>query len=177
MSSKRHLKKVSRSAISMGEIMRGSKKMLPHAIMAPSGMDIPDFYNNDTEEALVDKILWVQEQFHLSDQFFSKLLRVHEGIFREWKTRDQKTLTTYQRRCLREFWVAMTHILSHLNFRRELVQALLEFESDDNIAATPSAFTPPWIGTSLKSYLESSGINGVGEVTSWVQGLRYASSF
>jgi hypothetical protein len=139
-------------------------------------MDIPTFYNNDAEEALVDKMVWVQEQFGLSDQFFSNLLGVHEKIFREWKARDQ-VLTTYQRKCLREFWVAMTHILSFLNFRRDLVQTMLEFENDDNIGPTPTPFTPPWVGTSLKSYLESNGIAGIGEVTSWVQGLRYASTF
>jgi hypothetical protein len=155
--------------------MKRFKKMSSHAAASP-GVIVPAFYDNDTEETLIQKIIWAQDQLGFSDQFFSNLLGVREEIFREWKVRDQ-SLTKYQLRCLREFWVAISHMLSFLNFRQELVQQMLEFESHSRVGSISSPFTPPWVGTSLKSYLEGNGITGIEEVVSWVQGLRYASSF
>jgi hypothetical protein len=41
----------------------------------------------------------------------------------------------------------------------------------------PTALTPPWLGTSLKTYIESQGIRGVKEVDWWVQSIRWSDSF
>lgn len=138
-------------------------------------MHIPAFYNADSVETLPLKIKWLQQEFGLTDSFFANLLRVREDLFNEWKEGGH-TLTVRQLDCLRKFWTSVTHILSFLNYQKDLVQVMLEFE-DKTFVGSRSAFTPPWVGSSLKEFLEHAGVEGVEQVNDWIQSMTFASSF
>jgi hypothetical protein len=154
----------------------GCKKMLPHHDTLSRSMNIPDFYNRDTNEALTLKIQWLQSELGFSDSFFSRLLGIREELFQEWKY-DHNVLATYQVTYLKKFWLVITHILSFLNYQHDLVQKMLEYEDRNGAEPSTSPFAPPWTGMALKAYLERNGIEGIERVNDWVQSIRFASSF
>jgi hypothetical protein len=149
--------------------------MTPHAAKSRI-MEIPAFYTTDTVEALRLKISWLQQEFDLPDSFFSNLLSVREELFSEWKN-ERDTLVVRQMDCLRKFWIATTHILSFLNYQKDLILRMLEYEDKTFVGPSSSAFAPPWVGTSLRTFLERTGIEGVEQVNDWIQSMRFASSY
>lgn len=155
-----------------------SQSMTPHAATSRI-MNIPAFYADDTLEALRLKVKWLQQEFDLPDSFFSNVLRVREELFSDWKDEGStlSTLTVYQLACLKKLWLAVTHILSFLNYQQDLVRQMLEHEDKAFSGPRTSASAPPWIGTSLKEFLERTGIEGIEQVDDWIQSVRFASSF
>ena len=95
----------------------------------PRNKSIPPFYNIDTREALRLQIQWLQNEFGLSDSFFSALIDTREELFREWR-QEHDTLKMRQLECLKQFWLVFTHILSFLNYQPDLVQKMLEKRFD-----------------------------------------------
>ena len=132
---------------------------------------IPDVYGQADALSTVE---WLQEHLSFSDEYLAELIGARQELFAQWKKGGQ-TLTSSQVRKLKKLSTAMTRLLSYLNFRRDLMMQILEFDSDGaHIRRT--SFTPPWLGTSLKDYLLHHGGRGIDAVDSWVQSMRSANS-
>lgn len=132
------------------------------------------FFQDDTESALISQVQWLQKELGVSDQFFAKLLKVEERTFFRWKTKDG-TLPQKAQNHLKEFWRVILHILSFLNFDLNRVHVMLDHR-DDSRVKIETPFTPPWIGTSMRAYMETNGPASIQKVDLWVQALRFADS-
>ncbi len=139
-------------------------------------MTFASFFHSDTEGDLIDQVEWVEEKLGLSDSFFSRMLQIEEDLFLDWRT-GEGTISSDKQACLREFWQAITHILSFLNYDLDSVLSMLEHTNNDKIGAIRSVFTPPWAGESMKAYLEAHGLEGVRKVSEWLQSVRFADSY
>jgi len=135
-------------------------------------MIVKSFFQNDTESALISQVQWLQNEVGLSDQFFSHLLNVEEDAFCTWRA-GKGVLSEEQQHTLKEFWQTMLHLLSFLNFDLNRLSVMLEHVDDTKTYAIKLPFAQPWIGTSLKAYLELQGTAGIRKVNQWVQSLRF----
>jgi len=131
-------------------------------------MIIPDF-DIEADESPVTGISWLQTNLSLSDDFFAKVAAVEETDFSKWKQGDL-VLEDSKIEGLKALSSALTHMLSFLNFRHDLMITLFEFKSEES-KRTP--LTPPWAGNSLKQYLQTHGVKGVEKVDLWVQRMRW----
>jgi len=139
-------------------------------------MQVAPFFQEDTEAALMHQVEWLQKYAQLSDQFFLNLLRVDERLFSHWRIGDED-LSEDVRGHLREFWQMTLHILSFVNFDLRLLKMMLEHSVDAKVGAVSSAFDPPWLGTSLRAYLETNGIAGARKANQWVQTMRFGDPY
>ena len=137
-------------------------------------MQVESFFQEETDTALVHQVDWLQKHAKLSDQFFVNLLNVDERSFSRWRIGDE-ALSESLREHLREFWQMTLHLLSFVNFDLRLLNMMVEHSSDATAEAARSAFDPPWLGTSLRAYLETYGIAGTRKVNQWVQTMRFGN--
>ena len=135
---------------------------------------IPEDYIS-IDETPLRSVNWFQEHLNLSNRYVSNVINVDEDVFSEWKN-EHSTLTTSQIQNLKVFSITLTHLLSYLNFRHDLMMNILE-TSSESPQHEPTPLTPPWLGTSLKSYMETEGMRGVDQVDRWVQALRRSDPF
>jgi len=144
-------------------------------------MTFSSFFQGDSEADLIEQVEWVEEKLGLSDSFFSKMLEVEEDLFANWRigngTIPNGTIPVDKQDCLREFWQAITHILSFLNYDLTGVLTMLEHKSNSEVGSVKLATAPPWTGSSLKTYLETHGLRGIQTVSAWMQSVRFADSF
>jgi hypothetical protein len=137
-------------------------------------IEAASFFLQDTESALIHQVQWVQKHARLSDQFFLNVLDVDERTFFHWRTGDEEFPEDLQER-LKEVWEMTRHILSFVDFESELLRMMFEEPLETKAGPTISPFTPPWLGTSLKAYLEASGMAGIRAVNRWVQTMRFGN--
>jgi hypothetical protein len=139
-------------------------------------MQVAPFFQEDTETALMHQVEWLQKHAQLSDQFFLNLLRVDERILSRWRIGDGALSEDLQGH-LKEFWQMTLHILSFVNFELRLLKMMLEQSLDAKGGSASSSFDPPWLGTSLRAYLETNGIAGARKVNQWVQTMRFGDPY
>jgi hypothetical protein len=139
-------------------------------------MTFAPFFHSEAEPDLVSQVAWAEDELGLSDAFFSRLLEVDEGTFSDWRL-GTGAISKDKRDDLGEFWDVVRHMLSFLNHNIGLLHIMLDYVDDSNNGAVRLPFSPPWIGTSLRTYLERTGSEGVQAVSHWVQALRFADSY
>jgi hypothetical protein len=137
---------------------------------------IPDFFQDDSEEALRSQVEWQAEHLGLHDDFFTKLLREDSRTFSGWR-RDRDALSRSKENVLRDWWQAILHLLSFQNFDEEKVRALLEQTASRRPRAEPSVFSPPWSESSLKEYLQRRGPDAIEQVNRWVESFRFGDPY
>jgi hypothetical protein len=137
---------------------------------------VPDFFQDDSEEALRSQVEWAGQQLGLGDDFFFRLLREDPRVFSAWRERAT-SLDLDKEGVLRDWWQTVLHLLSLQNFDPEQVRALLEKNAPAMPDAMRSAFSPPWSGSSLKEYLEDHGADALREVDMWVESFRFGDPY
>jgi hypothetical protein len=146
-------------------------------IMPKEGVEpMPPLFLDDTEDALIAQVNWLRENLRVPDRFFANLLNTNEQTVRQWRARKGK-LAAVQQGHLRELWQMMLHILSFLNFDVTRARTMLNHKSQRVKSFIRLPFDPPWLGTSLKAYLEHTGATGVREVDRWIQTVRFGNSY
>ncbi len=137
---------------------------------------IPDFFQDESEEALRSQVEWQSGHLGLEDSFFARLLREDPRIFSGWR-RDADALTRGKEDVLRDWWQTVLHLLSFQSFDEEKVRALLEQTAPTHLRAEPSVFSPAWSTSSLKEYLENLGPEAIAEVNRWVESFRFGDPY
>jgi DNA-binding transcriptional regulator YiaG len=135
---------------------------------------VPEF-SASVENSTSNTIKWLQDHLNLSDEYIASLIKVRREILSEWKN-GNSSLTSSQIRDLETFSSTLLRVLSFLNFRRDLMMKFLEFHGE-HTQQRSGVLSPPWLGTSLKTYMMTHGVRGIKEVDSWVQAMRLADSF
>jgi hypothetical protein len=69
------------------------------------------------------------------------------------------------------------HLLSFVNFDLGLLKMMVEHSIDTKTGSVGSAYDPPWVGASLRAYLETNGIAGTRKVNKWVQTMRFGDPY
>ena len=137
---------------------------------------VPDFFQEETADALRAQVDWLVHEVGIDSAFFEKLLGADEVTFSRWRAADA-SLPPDGEETLRDLWRAVLHLLSFLNFDQVRVRDLFQQTMPSSPPGRESALTPPWSGTSLKGYLERAGADGIGKVADWVTGLRFGDPY
>jgi len=140
-------------------------------------MTVESFFQNNTREALIEQVAWLQKELEVSDEFFLHTLRVDAKTFHSWRTQHEP-LPKHAEEQLTYLWQVILHILSFLNFDLGRVKLMLAYKSkSEYIRVSRPWFDPPWAGTSMKAYLEADGPVAIEKIDQWVQGIRFADSY
>jgi hypothetical protein len=137
---------------------------------------VPDFFQDESEEALRSRVEWLEQHLGLGDSFFAALLREEPGVFSAWKS-AAGALAGNKQGVLRDWWHTVLHLLSFQNFDDGKVRALLEQPAPTRSQAERSAFSAPWSASSLKEYLETHGPDAIQEVDRWVESFRFGDPY
>jgi len=141
------------------------------------GFSVPDFFQETGEDALRSQVQWLEQHLGVSDLFFARFLRAPEPSFRDWRL-DRGALAVGQQNGLEELWRTVLHLLSFADLDGQRVRGLLErpiLPQSESDRRHPLA--PPWSGSSLKSYLEERGADGLPDVDRWVTGFRFGNPY
>jgi hypothetical protein len=134
---------------------------------------VPDFFQEETEDALRSQVEWFGKEAGVDHAFFAGLLRVDEADFEAWiDGRGALPLEGEQALC--GFWHTALHLLSFLNFEGASVQKLFGQAPPAGKVAPPY---PPWGGYTLKEFLQAGGPQAVEKVDEWVTGLRFGGPY
>jgi hypothetical protein len=137
-------------------------------------LPVPDYFQEDSEDALRSRMQWLKEEVSLGDLFFARVLRTDEATFTRWKE-QRAALPGGELLGLRAVWEMMMHVLSFVNFDSGRARRLLEHvppAAPRQLGASPA---PPWAGSSIKAYLETHGPGAVDEVNCWVTSFRFGA--
>jgi hypothetical protein len=137
---------------------------------------VPDFFQDESEEALRDQVKWQHEQLGLGESFFANLLGEDRRRVSSWEN-DADTLTSEQEDVLRDWWRTVLHLLSFQRFDEQKLRSLLEQTRPIGASNEASAFSPPWSASSLKSYLETRGPEAISEVNRWLESFRFGDPY
>lgn len=138
---------------------------------------VPDFFQDESEEALRAQVEWQEQHLGLGASFFARLLRMDQGRFFSWG-KETAALTRDNEEVLRDWWRTVLHLLSFQDFDVGKVRALLERTVPAGAQTRQSVFTPPWSeSSSLKEYLESHGSDAITELSRWVESFRFGDPY
>jgi hypothetical protein len=137
---------------------------------------VPDFFQDESDEALRAQVKWQHERLGLDDSFFAKLLGEDRRRFSSWQA-DADTLVQDKEDVLREWWRTVLHLLSFQGFDEEKLRSLLERSGPTGCSVEASPFSPPWSALSLKAYLENRGSAAVAEVNRWLESFRFGDPY
>ena len=137
---------------------------------------VPDFFQEETPEALRAQVDWLVREVGLDDAFFENLLGTDKVTFSGWR-KCGSLLPPCREETLRDLWRMVLHLLSFLNFEPSRVRDLFEKTMPAYPSGTGSPLAPPWSGASLKAYLERTRGDGIGKVAGWVTGLRFGDPY
>ena len=136
---------------------------------------VPDFFQEDTPDALRCQVDWLIREVGVDDAFFARLVGTDEATFSGWRSLEG-ALPPGGEETLRGLWRTVLHLLSFLGFDGPRVRDLFLREMPAS-AGGQSPLTPPWAGASLKAYLERAGADGIERVDGWVTGLRFGDPY
>jgi hypothetical protein len=137
---------------------------------------VPDFFQEDTPDALRSQVDWLIREVGVDDAFFARLVGADEATFSGWRSLDD-VLPPGGEEALRSLWRTVLHLLSFLGFDRSRTRDLFLRAMPAVAAGAESSITPPWSGASLKAYLERTRADGIERVDSWVTGLRFGDPY
>jgi hypothetical protein len=137
---------------------------------------VPDFFQEETADALRDQVEWLVREVGVDDAFFEQLLGMEKVTFSRWRAFGAP-LPPGGEETLRDLWRAVLHLLSFLNFDQVRVRDIFQKTMPSYASGTASALTPPWSGTSLKAYLEEARADGISKMAVWVTGLRFGDPY
>jgi hypothetical protein len=135
---------------------------------------VPDYFQEEGEDALSSRIRWLEAEISLGDLFFARLLGIDQETFARWKER-RADLPRHELHALGEVWELMMHILSFVSFETARARKLLEHVPSTVSGQGMASTAPPWIGSSIKSYLETHGLGAVEDVNRWVTSFRFGA--
>jgi hypothetical protein len=139
---------------------------------------VPDFFQDESDEALREQVKWQREHLGLDHIFFAKLLGEDGSRFTSWQM-DADTLAPEKEDVLRAWWHTVLHLLSFQSFDEERLRSLLKqtrAAGASNDTET-SPFSPPWSASSLKAYLEERGPEAIAEVNRWLESFRFGDPY
>jgi hypothetical protein len=137
-------------------------------------LPVPDYFQEDSEDALRSRVRWLENEIPLGASFLASVLRTDEKTLARWLER-QAALPGEELAGLRQVWDMMMHILSFVNFDASRARQLLKHVAPAAGPLAQAGQTPPWAGSSIKTYLEEHGLRAVDDVSGWVTSFRFGA--
>ncbi len=137
---------------------------------------VPDYFQGEDECAIRSQVDWLDRQLGLANRFFAGYLRIDEESVRCWRD-EHMPLPPANQSELRDLWQTLLHLFSFLNFDELRIRQMLEHVVPSDSKTTPNSLTPPWLGGTLKDYLEKLGPRGLAEVERWVTSFRFGDPY
>ena len=137
---------------------------------------VPDFFQEETRDALRSQVDWLTLEIGLEDSFLAKLLETDKDTLMKWRLFNAD-LPPGREDTLRRFWFMTLHLLSFLNFDLDRVRELFQHAVPIRSKVEESALAPPWSGMTLKEYFERAGGHAIDKVDCWVTGFRFSDPY
>jgi hypothetical protein len=137
---------------------------------------VPDFFQDEGEEALRAQVKWQREHLGLDDSFFAKLLGEDRRRFSSWQN-DADALAPSEEDVLRDWWQTVLHLLSFQSFDEKKLRSMMEQTRPMGSSNERSPFSPPWSASSLRTYLEDRGLEAIAEVNRWLESFRFGDPY
>jgi hypothetical protein len=143
---------------------------------------VPDFFQEETDEALRRQIRWLQESLGINQDFLTRFLHMDGKAIHAWISADAP-IAAASKDQLRDLWQTVLHVLSYVNFDPKKARQMLEhqapeaekMEIGENAAKAP--FLPPWSGYSIKNHVANTGQNGLRDVDRWLSAMRFGNPY
>lgn len=148
---------------------------MPSDTMERMKLEVPDFFQEDSDAALLSRAEWLHENLGWDNRFFSKLLRESETVVKQWRD-GRAPLDPEAQRTLRHLWTVVLHFLSDYNLESDRVRKLFDTTAPAG-ANGPSALRLPWAESSIRQFLETRGAEAVGLLDEWVMALRFGDPY
>jgi hypothetical protein len=137
---------------------------------------VPDFFQEECEEALRAQVRWQCEHLGLDDRFFANVLGEDRLRFSSWQN-DTDKLAPGKKEVLRDWWQTVLHLLSFQSFDEEKLRSLLEQMRPIGSSDEAHPLSPPWYASSLKAYLEHGGVDAIADVNRWLESFRFGDPY
>jgi hypothetical protein len=137
---------------------------------------VPDFFQEETEDALREQVAWLVREIGVDDSFFVRLLRTDAAVFADWRA-SGAPLSPENAQTLRSLWRTMLHLLSFLNFEEDRVRALFRCFVPAPRRGEGPPLAPPWSGSTLQGFLERGGAEAIDRVEYWVTAFRFGDPY
>jgi hypothetical protein len=137
---------------------------------------VPDYFQEETEDALREQAEWLVREVGVDDSFFAHLLRTDAATFAAWRA-SLATLPPEDEGVLHSLWHTTLHLLSFLGSREDSLRDLFQRSLPAPGPGRESPLAPPWSGFTLKSFLETGGVEAIDQVDHWVTGLRFGDHY
>jgi len=132
---------------------------------------VPSYFQADDEPGRRLQAGWAGRRLGLSDEFFARFLRIPESSLRDWRL-GQAELPADRLEVLREFWWVVLLLLDVGHMDEQQSRGLLERRMTVDEASHPHPLDPPWIGSTMKSFLEEGGPDALPAVNRWLGHFR-----
>src|SRR5947208_3518178 len=109
--------------------------------MVPS--TVPDFFQEETTDALRAQVEWLIREFGVDQAFFEKVLGTDEVTFSGWRECGA-LLPPGGEETLRDLWRAVLHLLSFLNFDQSRARDLFHKTMPTSPWVEGLPLIPPW---------------------------------
>jgi hypothetical protein len=137
---------------------------------------VPDYFQEETEDALRQQVEWLIRQVGADDAFFGRLLRTDAARFGAWRA-SRAPLPVDDLQTLHSLWHTTLHLLSFLNFQEVQLRELFQQFLPAARRGEGSPLAPPWSGCTLKAFLETAGAQAIAQLDRWVTGLRFGDGY
>jgi hypothetical protein len=137
---------------------------------------VPDFFQEETEDALREQVGWLIHEIGVDDSFFARLLRTDAAAFADWRA-SRAPLSPENSQTLRDLWRTMLNLLSHFGFEEDRVRALFHCFVPARERRESPPLAPPWGGSTLQGFLETGGAEAIDRVDYWVTAFRFGDPY
>ncbi len=86
---------------------------------------VPDFFQEETEEALREQANWLVREVGVDDVFFARLLRLDPNTVVEWRS-GHVSLAAEDQQTLRLLWYMTLHLFSYLGSNENRLRSLFQ---------------------------------------------------
>src|SRR4051794_12615468 len=104
---------------------------------------VPDFFQEETEEALREQVNWLVREVGMDDSFFARLLRLDVETIAGWRS-GRTFLAAEDLQTLRIFWYMTLHLLSFLGSEEARLRDLFQQFLPAPRRGEGSPLAPPW---------------------------------
>lgn len=147
-------------------------------IGTPAPPSVPGFFQDESDVGLRAQAHWIDEELGLGDAFLARLAPSRRAGGRALEATGRPVASWRGgREVLREPWRMVGHMLSFQGMQAPRVRGLLEYVVERTPEVMHSPALPPWVGGSIRSYLEANGASAIADVTYWVTGFRFADLY
>jgi len=135
----------------------------------------PDFFMSETPTAQRSRAQWMEEKLGLDSEFLAKVLGIEVSVVQQWRSKRLR-LSPETDRLFRDLWGMVLHLYSLCGGNVERLHPMVHESGDWNrVASHP--LLPPWVGSSMKDFLEQMGVEGIRKVEDWVMTFRFGNPY